>query len=452
MSLFQSNLLPGNVEAQHKPAPHALNLNSRKTLVTPRRASLTMTLSQQHIFHSPQTNGPQRQDSAYEGFPGYSVQPHNLPSMPATYGQYAMASPHQGAYQMTTPTEPGWISTVLLEIKDLLLLVNSKGRIIYASPSSKQITGRVAKQLEGIVLAQLIHNDDKMIFNREMDDAMGMNRTFRTHVRLQRTNSTYTLVEIYGHPHMDNSTQSQPRANSPQEQHCVGFFLMCRPHISKNTQLLDSFLEHKIENARLVQQIAKLKQEEEEEANSNRVPFPKPDPERSYLDNQTAMQGIPSDQDSSETAAPNSDDSEASPPPESFSDSMPQYGELTHIEGIEVMTGLHYANGERSQGLSVGAARGRLIHCDIDITTTADQARSAQEGDRRKRLKGQHVCSDCGTADSPEWRKGPNGPKTLCNACGCEFLFLVLVAFLSFFYCPRLSLSLAFHIANSNFL
>ena len=26
-----------------------------------------------------------------------------------------------------------------------------------------------------------------------------------------------------------------------------------------------------------------------------------------------------------------------------------------------------------------------------------------------------------GTLESPEWRKGPNGPKTLCNACGLRW-------------------------------
>jgi hypothetical protein len=28
---------------------------------------------------------------------------------------------------------------------------------------------------------------------------------------------------------------------------------------------------------------------------------------------------------------------------------------------------------------------------------------------------GLHVCVTCGRTDSPEWRKGPLGPKTLCN-------------------------------------
>ncbi|KAK7623861.1 hypothetical protein BKA81DRAFT_382077 [Phyllosticta paracitricarpa] len=29
-----------------------------------------------------------------------------------------------------------------------------------------------------------------------------------------------------------------------------------------------------------------------------------------------------------------------------------------------------------------------------------------------------YVCVECGTTQAPEWRRGPMGPKTLCNACG----------------------------------
>lgn len=32
-----------------------------------------------------------------------------------------------------------------------------------------------------------------------------------------------------------------------------------------------------------------------------------------------------------------------------------------------------------------------------------------------------YVCVDCGTTQSPEWRKGPTGAKTLCNACGLRY-------------------------------
>ncbi|KAJ3207986.1 blue light receptor [Dinochytrium kinnereticum] len=30
-------------------------------------------------------------------------------------------------------------------------------------------------------------------------------------------------------------------------------------------------------------------------------------------------------------------------------------------------------------------------------------------------------CEHCHTFESPEWRRGPTGPKTLCNACGLRY-------------------------------
>ena len=37
--------------------------------------------------------------------------------------------------------------------------------------------------------------------------------------------------------------------------------------------------------------------------------------------------------------------------------------------------------------------------------------------------EGMHVCVTCGRTDSPEWRKGPLGPKTLCNVSLLGFGF-----------------------------
>ena len=33
----------------------------------------------------------------------------------------------------------------------------------------------------------------------------------------------------------------------------------------------------------------------------------------------------------------------------------------------------------------------------------------------------QPYCHVCGTHSTPEWRKGPDGPATLCNACGIKY-------------------------------
>eukprot|EP00727_Mastigamoeba_balamuthi_P004501 m51a1_g14049 putative gata-binding transcription factor (113) ;mRNA; r:1193323-1193990 len=34
--------------------------------------------------------------------------------------------------------------------------------------------------------------------------------------------------------------------------------------------------------------------------------------------------------------------------------------------------------------------------------------------------KAQLFCHECGSRNTPEWRKGPAGPATLCNACGLK--------------------------------
>ncbi|KAL7752636.1 hypothetical protein RI367_001638 [Sorochytrium milnesiophthora] len=53
-----------------------------------------------------------------------------------------------------------------------------------------------------------------------------------------------------------------------------------------------------------------------------------------------------------------------------------------------------------------------------------DDASAGAKRPRKRRSKPEpeeHVCMDCGTTQSPEWRKGPTGAKTLCNACGLRF-------------------------------
>lgn len=383
-----------------------------------------MALSRSQPYEGIPLSTSQMRSGPNEGHPGYAIEQQQVHG--SYCGHYGVQGAQHGGYQ-GVQHDAGWTERVLDEMKDMLLLLTPEGRITYASPSCKNITGRVAKQLEGSLLAQYIHEDDQPIFQRDLDDSVAAHQSFRTHLRFHKINNTYCLMEAYGHPHLANQDARQAERTTPANERCTGFFLVCRPYLNKVSQLLDSFLEHKIENARLIQQIAKLKQEEEEEeATASRAAYSRSDqeiraPVTENQNQQSSRSGeISSDPDTTDTVGPNSDESDTGQ--SSGYHPEPNTRErYSHIDGIEVMTGLNYAEGERSQGLSTGVSLGRLVHCDIDITTTADQERNAQEGDRRKRLKAQHVCTDCGTADSPEWRKGPNGPKTLCNACGCKF-------------------------------
>jgi hypothetical protein len=50
------------------------------------------------------------------------------------------------------------------------------------------------------------------------------------------------------------------------------------------------------------------------------------------------------------------------------------------------------------------------------------QKRSVGQGAASKRDKGVRImCVNCNCTSTPQWRMGPTGPKTLCNACGVRF-------------------------------
>ncbi len=44
---------------------------------------------------------------------------------------------------------------------------------------------------------------------------------------------------------------------------------------------------------------------------------------------------------------------------------------------------------------------------------------------KRSRAPAPGSCQACGTSETPEWRRGPDGARTLCNACGLHYAKLV---------------------------
>lgn len=219
--------------------------------------------------------------------------------------------------------------------------------------------------------------------------------------------------------------------------------MMARPYPTKNAALLDSFLEHKIENERLAKRIADLKREEAEEADESHKTWLKKQESRSdilseetdtmastttsmpgHLANPDTLAMPPPAKPSSLNAAltrQNLEDANAGSRPDSINDKMARYEGATHIETIEMLTGLRYQDGERSHGISTGDQSPALIRGDAGIAIPVDKEARAGEKKKKIKLPDEYVCTDCGTLDSPEWRKGPSGPKTLCNACGLRW-------------------------------
>lgn len=72
---------------------------------------------------------------------------------------------------------------------------------------------------------------------------------------------------------------------------------------------------------------------------------------------------------------------------------------------------------------------GDVLHLDINIPVLETNAHSTPTPtnylNKEFSLKKVITCDHCGSKDTPEWRKGPTGARTLCNACGLYYSKLI---------------------------
>lgn len=305
-----------------------------------------------------------------------------------------------------------WSQRVVEELKDFLHVLTSDGKFIYLSPSTKSLTGYAQEDLVNKFIVDFIHPDDSGIFVREFNESIASGNPLRFFYRFRKADGTYTIFESHGHPHLTADAAAYGPTNSAG--YCRGFFMMARPYPTKNAALLDSFLEHKIENERLTKRIAELKQQEAEEDEDARRHFLK---KQEGLSEATAS---PSQQTtSSEAVARTNSDILAMPPPakpqpgvslthqnladatasnapDSIRDKMARYEGATHIETIEMLTGLRYQDGERSLGISTGDASPALIRGDVGIAIPVEKDGRANDKKKKLKVADEYVCTDCG--------------------------------------------------------
>ncbi|KAL2139182.1 hypothetical protein VTI28DRAFT_5680 [Corynascus sepedonium] len=312
-----------------------------------------------------------------------------------------------------------WPARVVDELQDLLHILDANGRIKHVSPSAESLTGYKPGELADLLMRDLLHPDDVGVFTSELNESIASGVPLRVFYRMRKKDGTYGVFEAVGHAHIA-SAKFAPNPNN-QTPFCQAVFMMSRPYPTKNAALLDSFLEHKMENERLKRKIAELRKEEQEEA------------EESERTRQPSQETTPSEAGSlryGSTAFSLADPSMTHREGRTSMDSgaaeslpstrRPSIG-TTHADTIEMLTGLRYQEGERSRGITTGNPSAALITGDVGIAIPMD--RDQRIGDKKKKLKlaEEYVCTDCGTLESPEWRKGPGGPKTLCNACGLRW-------------------------------
>lgn len=356
----------------------------------------------------PQFKNPGADDNTIGGGP--------LP-MPMPPGGFGQANPSAGSALTEFTKRRNWPAKVVEELKDLLQILDANGRIKYTSPSILNITGYKSEDIQDVFLKELVHPDDKGVFVAELNESIASGNPLRLFYRIKKKDGNYTIFETVGHAHIAAS-KFAPNPNN-QSPFCQAVFMMASPYPTKNAGLLDSFLEHKIENERLQRRIAEMRREEDADNDETQRQWTESQEGRSDAmasettqTSATVVQRRNSVQDSMRLShsdrnalnvaltRENLEGASAGSRPDSLRDKMARFEGTSHADTIEMLTGLRYMEGERSKGITTGNASPTLIKGDAGIAIPVD--RDPRTGEKKKKSKPseEYVCTDCGTSGS----------------------------------------------------
>lgn len=280
---------------------------------------------------------------------------------------------------------------VLSSLDSLHFILSPTTTILRVSTNCLSILGCEPNLLLGQRLAALIHRDDAPVFNNEIHDALSTASTFRFHCRIRSVvtaDRTHSAFELLGH------YQVTPPATLFPLQLMMPppgiFSIIARPSVTKRGHELDGMLELKVEQIRLVRRIEDLQKQLVAEMDEEDLPE-----EEGSKFARVGRAGASSDRRTSRSR---------SSPPRMGSDSP---------------TTKAVSSGPSSKAEMGDIGIPFLLRSRDSYTST--KSTDTERLTKRKFSGRDYRCSRCGRTDSPEWRRGPEGPKTLCNACGRKF-------------------------------
>nr|QWY02563.1 white collar 2 [Ophiocordyceps xuefengensis] len=339
----------------------------------------------------------------------FNTAANNVPGAgPVPPGAFAHMSLSNGSTLTEFTKRRNWPAKVVEELKDFLHILDANGRIKYASPSVLSVAGYTSEEILDVFLKDLIHIDDRGVFVAELNESIASGNPLRMFYRFKKKDGSFAMFEAVGHAHIA-AAKFAPNPNN-QSPFCQAVFMMARPYPTRNAGLLDSFLEHKMENERLRRRIAELRREEEADAD---------EAQRQWMQSQEGRSDVtPSEITVTSSSTPlyrsintgqsdrsavdvaltreNLEGAVAGNRPDSLRDKMARYEGASHADTIEMLTGLRYQEGERSRGITTGNASPTLIRGDAGIAIPMD--RESRPGEKKKKLKTteEYVCTDCG--------------------------------------------------------
>ncbi|TRM59280.1 blue light receptor [Schizophyllum amplum] len=304
-----------------------------------------------------------------------------------------------------------WADLLITELADAIILVLAvpNPKILYCGAAVEELLGWRDADVIDLDLTELMNQDDQHVFQTAFHDSINTEQELLAYVRLKcnsNKDAPHTITAAYHHQQMHGHVQQQPSEEvlfeikgyphyQPDRSQCWCFFAMARPYPSRNTAMLNTFFDLKIENERLQQRLVELR----------------------------SQQPAPATVSSATATAANSFTSSSSYPATTSSyatgSSAYPHGPATQISYYSDVVSSPVTRTGYDAGAMYG---GPSYSAPVHAAAPEDEEDGSSKKKRKKSHAGeQYVCITCGRTDSPEWRKGPLGPKTLCNACGLRW-------------------------------
>ncbi|CEJ02823.1 Putative GATA domain-containing protein [Rhizopus microsporus] len=274
-----------------------------------------------------------------------------------------------------------WSQNILEELRDIIHVLSLDFNILFCSPASREFLGYQQGELMGRNFKEFIHVDDIDVFTREFRLAHTNGSILRSTLRFRRKDGKHVTLEIRGHFYKN------------------AFFGSARSVPTEMTRTMDAFLNVKMENEILRR---KLQLAKAQAAKKTVVTVPQIPQEDEYDDFEEDFEQL-------FTAVSN---------PNVYTQGV--LNSFGVAESVNLFTGLQFDLGERSRGISMGL-EGELFNTTHPPEIGDEATNETNKLKRRGTDDQPRICTDCGRTDAPEWRRGPKGPKTLCNACGLRW-------------------------------
>ncbi|KAL5489977.1 WC2 [Sanghuangporus weigelae] len=292
-----------------------------------------------------------------------------------------------------------WADILISELPDTVtLILDTDGLIQYVAPNVTEVLGWEVEELSERDVLDIVNDIDKRTFDDHLQKSLGSRHDLSCYARLKckpigksssEQGNKELLFEVRGHA-----------LYLPDDTECKCFFLVAKPYPSRNMAVLNTFLELKIENERLTQRLKDLKAQQDVMPSGVLNDFPL---------------GM------------------SSSPPQSH---QPQFATF-EFPASSRAGGMQSPTTANSTIGSFSAMQTGFVDSTVPgANTNNTRDEEVEDGGKKKKASGpffsislmqkkgngqQYVCVTCGRTDSPEWRKGPRGPKTLCNACGLRW-------------------------------